>query len=282
MLKREYRSVQKVTDKKSDINSYQFEENTSTLTARIEAHRKYAKLEINDWILEIINLQSEEKVLDIGCGTGKQIIPYKKRVGEKGRAVGTDISEELIEDARKIAQEAGLEIEFLVHDANNSFNFPDNTFDAISCCFAIYYLRDIEKALLELKRMLKPGGRIFLAGPTPENAKLLHTLHKKVTKKPLPYMPGVSRFMNEILSMVKKHFQKIKVDRLQNPMHFQDVDSFLDYYISTGLFINSSNDDKEKGRYKEDIKKEVQKIIQKKGYVEIMKEIGGILGFKSQ
>lgn len=271
-----------MTDKNKDISSYEFEENTSTLTARIEAHKKYAKLEINDWILEVINLQPGEKVLDIGCGTGKQIIPYKRKVGEKGIAIGTDVSEELVDEARRAAKAANLEIQFLVHDANNPFAFPDNSIDAVSCCFAIYYLKDVEKSLLEMKRMLKPGGRIFLAGPTPENAKLLHTLHKKITKKPLPYMPGVSRFMSEILSMVKKHFKRVKVDRLRNPMHFNDVDSFLDYYISTGLFINSSQDEAEKSRYKEEMKKEVHQIIQKKGSVEIMKEVGGILGFKSQ
>ena len=271
-----------MTDKKSDITGYQFEENTSTLTARIEAHKKYAKLEINDWILDFMDLQQEEKVLDIGCGTGKQIIPYKKRVGVKGIAVGTDISEDLIKEAQKGAKDENLEIKFVVHDANNAFNFPDNSFDAISCCFAIYYLKDIEKTLMDLKRLLKPGGRIFLAGPTPENAKLLHALHKKITKKPLPYMPGVSRFMSEVLSIVQKHFQNVKVERLQNPMNFQDANSFLDYYTSTGLFINSSKDEIQKNQYKEQIKKEVEKIIRKQGSINIVKEVGGILAYKAK
>jgi len=268
-------------DKKLNITNYKFEENTSTLTARIEAHKKYAELEINDWILDILNLQPGESILDIGCGTGKQIIPFKKMVGDGGIAVGTDISEELVEDAKKRAEKENLEIQFLVHDANNPFNLSDNSFDAISCCFAIYYVKDIEKILVDMKRILKPGGRIFLAGPTPENAKLLHILHKKITKKPLPYMPGVSRFMSEVLALVQKHFQNVKVDRFQNSMKFQDTDSFLDYYTSTGLFINSSNDEAEKNQYKEKIAKEVQKIIQAEGDIEIMKEVGGILAYNS-
>jgi ubiquinone/menaquinone biosynthesis C-methylase UbiE len=267
--------------KKLNIKNYKFEENTSTLTARIEAHKKYAELEINDWILNILNLQPGERILDVGCGTGKQVIPYKKIVGDEGIVTGTDISEELIEEAKKRSEEENLEIKFLVHDANNPFNFLDESFDAISCCFAIYYIKDIEKTIIDMKRLLAPRGRIFLVGPTPENAKLLHLLHKKITKKALPYMPGISRFMSEVLSLVKKHFEDTKVYQFQNPMKFQDIDSFLDYYISTGLFINSSNDEPEKNRYKDKIREEVQKIIEKEGSIEIMKEVGGILAYKS-
>jgi len=268
-------------DKESGIKSYKFEENTSTLSARIKAHKKYADFEINDWILDILSLKRGERILDVGCGTGKQVIPYKKMVGEEGLVTGADMSEELVAEAQKQAEAENLEIEFVVHDANNMFNFPDESYDAISCCFTIYYIKNIEKTLLDMKRLLAPEGRIFLAGPTPENAKLLHVLHKKVTKKALPYMPGVSRFMSEILSLVQKIFRDVKVYRFQNPMKFQDTDSFLDYYTSTGLFINSSTDAAEKEQYKDRIEKEVQKIIEKEGSIEIIKEVGGILAYKS-
>lgn len=93
-------------------------------------------------------------------------------------------------------------------------------------------------------------------------------------------MPGISRFMSSVLSLVQKHFRDVKVDRFQNPMKFHDTDSFLDYYTSTGLFINSSNDETQKNQYKDKIEKEVQKIIEKEGIIEIMKEVGGILAYK--
>jgi len=260
--------------------NHSFEEKKSTLSTRIDIHKQFSKLEINDWILEMLKLHQGENVLDVGCGTGKQIIPYKKVVGEKGLVVGSDISEELISEAKKKAKLENLEIQFIMHDSNNPFDFPNSSFDVISCCFAIYYVSDLEKIVLEFKRLLKPGGRLFLAGPTPLNAKLLHELHQKITNQSLPYMPGVSRFMSEVLSLVQKHFQNVQTKIFQNPITFQDIDSFLKYYISTGLYLESSNDDAERNKFKDKMKQEVINIIQEQGKIEIMKEVGGILAYK--
>lgn len=262
------------------IQDYSFKEKESTLSARIEAHSKFSKQEINDWILEILQLGEGEKILDIGCGTGKQAIPYKKVVGNKGVVIASDISEEIINEAIIKSKSAGVEIQFMVHDANQPFDFPDNYFDVISCCFAIYYLKDLEEAVIDLWRLLKPGGRIFLAGPTPQNAKTLNDLHQKVTKKPLPYMPGISRFMSEVLSEIQKHFKKVTVEIFQNPLVFKDTESLFNYYISTGLFINSVKDEKEEQKIKEEMKIEIQKVIQASGEIIVTKEVGGILGIK--
>ena len=266
--------------KKPSIKNYKFEEKKSTLSSRIDAHKKYSKREINDWILEIILLKDGEKILDVGCGTGKQTIPYKKSVGTRGLVIGIDISEELINEAKEKAINEKLEIQFMIHDANNRFNFPDDFFDVISCCFAIYYVQDIEKIIIEFKRLLKSGGRLFLAGPTPENAKLLRDLHQEVSKKPLPYMPGVSRFMSEVLSHVKKNFQTVKIKIFQNPLIFEDEDSFLNYYTSTGLFLNTVKEEEERKEIKDKMNKKVQNFIQKKRNITILKEVGGILAIK--
>ena len=159
-------------------------------------------------------------------------------------------------------------------------NFPENYFDAISCCFAIYYVKNLEEVILEFKRILKPGGRIFLAGPTPENAQELRTLHHNVTQKPLPYMPGISRFMSEVLSLIKKHFQNITIQDFQNPMVFQSTESFLDYYTSTGLYLNGTENDNEREDIKNRMKEEVQKLIKDEDQIEIKKVVGGILAYK--
>jgi len=218
--------------------------------------------------------------LDIGCGTGKQSIPYKEIVGEKGLVIANDISKEIIEKAKKNAKIEKVKIQFLVHDTNEPFEYADNYFDYISACFSIYYVKAIEKVVLELKRILKPGGRIFLVGPTPENAGLLHELHKEVTQKPLPYMPGMSRFMGEILITIQKHFKNVEKYYFKNSLIFENIDSFLEYYNSTGLFMNSSKDKDQRDYYREGMKERVRNIIEKEGKMEIVKDVGGILAFK--
>ena len=54
-------------ESKSGINEYSFKEKKSTLISRIDAHKIFSKLEINDWILKIVQLRSGEKILDVGC-----------------------------------------------------------------------------------------------------------------------------------------------------------------------------------------------------------------------
>ncbi|MHA1650084.1 MAG: class I SAM-dependent methyltransferase [Candidatus Helarchaeota archaeon] len=264
----------------SKANKPLFKEKRTTLSSRIDAHKKFSKLEINDWILKIINLKPGEKILDVGCGTGKQAIPYKKIVGNSGIVIATDISEEILNEAKEKAKTANVSIQFILHDANNPFEYSDGYFDVISCCFAIYYLNNLEKVIKEFKRLLRLGGRIFLAGPTPQNAQLLHDLHKKITKKTLPYMPGKSRFMSEVLTLIQKYFQDVKVEIFKNPLVFHDANSFLEYYTSTGLFLNSVENDNERENLKEAMKIEIQKWIHEKGKIEIVKEVGGIIAYK--
>ncbi|MHA1278830.1 MAG: class I SAM-dependent methyltransferase [Candidatus Helarchaeota archaeon] len=264
----------------SKQNNYVFKEKKSTLISRIEAHKKHSKLEINEWILKQLHLKNGEKVLDLGCGTGKQTIPFKKKVGIEGTVIGMDISEELLEEAKKKAEDANVSIQFLVHDANNQFDFEDNYFDVISCCFAIYYIDDLERIMQEFDRILKPGGRLFLAGPAPDNAATLHEFHQKVTGRPLPYMPGVSRFMYEVLPLVRKYFTHVDVEDFQNPISFSEIESFLEYYTSTGLFIKSVPDSHEKLRVIKHIEIELQKIIKEQRKFEVMKHVKGILAYK--
>ena len=62
------------------------------LAKRIETHERYSKYDINEWIFGILKIKDTESVLDIGCGTGKQLIPIVEKT--KGLVVGVDVSKE--------------------------------------------------------------------------------------------------------------------------------------------------------------------------------------------
>jgi ubiquinone/menaquinone biosynthesis C-methylase UbiE len=109
-------------------------------------------------------LKSGESVLDVGCGTGGVTIPAKLRVGEKGSAAGIDPAPEMIAVARRKANRAGLEIDFRV-GVIESLPFPDGTFDAVTSSLMMHHLpHELQvKGLAEIRRVLKPGGRILIA-----------------------------------------------------------------------------------------------------------------------
>lgn len=109
-------------------------------------------------------LQPGETLLDVGCGTGGVTIPAKIRVGEGGGAAGIDPAPEMIAVARRKAKRAGVEIDFRV-GVIESLPFPDETFDVVTSSLMMHHLPEHlrVKGLAEIRRALKPGGRILIA-----------------------------------------------------------------------------------------------------------------------
>ena len=98
-----------------------------------------------------------QHVLDLGTGTG--VIP--RNLYRFGAAwCGTDISPEQIEQAKRLAAENGMEIDFRAASAETT-DYPDSSFDVVTACQCYWYF-DPEKAYPNIARMLKPGGTLLL------------------------------------------------------------------------------------------------------------------------
>ena len=98
-----------------------------------------------------------QKVLDLGTGTG--VLP-RNMYAYGASWYGTDISPEQIAQAKRMAEEAGMEIDFRAASAEET-DFPDASFDVITACQCFWYF-DHKKVVPELARMLKPGGTLLL------------------------------------------------------------------------------------------------------------------------
>lgn len=117
-------------------------------------------------------LQPSETLLDVGCGTGGVTIPAKIQVGESGSAAGIDPAPEMIAIARRKAKRAGIEIDFRV-GVIESLPFPDETFDVVTSSLMMHHLPEHlqVEGLAEIRRVLKPGGRLLIADMTrPSNS----------------------------------------------------------------------------------------------------------------
>lgn len=206
-----------------------YQETTSDLKTRIDIHNQYGGRDIDAWMLEILSLQPGMKILDVGCGAGKQCFSYFKALDGKADITGGDVNQELLHQARTENAKIDNKVKFMELDFNQRFPFEDNSFDLVSCCFAIYYAEDIPFTIREIHRVLKPGGRIFTTGPMPENKQLFYDIIKEATGKPIPPMPGSSRYASQILSTVKNLFSQTDLRIFENPLTFESAEPFIAY-----------------------------------------------------
>ena len=101
-------------------------------------------------------------LLDVATGTADVAI-MADRILSLEKIIGIDISEGMLDIGRKKINSIGLseKISLMTGDSEN-INFPDNSFDAVSVAFGVRNFQDLEKGLLEINRVLKPGGKLMV------------------------------------------------------------------------------------------------------------------------
>ena len=110
-------------------------------------------------ILDALRLEPGMKALDIGCGIGTDAFDLAERVGPGGHVTGVDFSESLIAEAKRRAARRNQSVTFEIGDAQ-SMRFPDNTFDVVRTERMLMHVPDAERALSEMSRVLRRGGRM--------------------------------------------------------------------------------------------------------------------------
>jgi ubiquinone/menaquinone biosynthesis C-methylase UbiE len=114
-------------------------------------------------LLDLAALKPGDRALDVATGPGIMARIAAGAVGPSGQVVGVDIAEQSLEVARRKAAAEGLaQLTFQVEDAEN-LSLPDASFDAVFCSMGLMHFPAPEKALVEMRRVLKPGGKVLAA-----------------------------------------------------------------------------------------------------------------------
>lgn len=264
---------------------YDYQETTKDLLKRIDIHTKYGSRNIDQWMLDILPLKAGQKILDVGCGAGKQCLSFFDHLNGTADILGVDVNQELLGQAKLENERRGANIKFMEMDFNREFTLPDNTFDLISCCFAIYYADDSHFTIREMHRVLKPGGALFTSGPMPDNKRVFYDIIREATQKTIPPMPGSSRYASEIYTSVKNTFASTDLHVFENHLTFETVEPFIEYTRASlsedrRLWKSFFLDKEDFNRIMSQIEETATRRIEKDGKLVMTKVVGGILAIK--
>ena len=101
-----------------------------------------------------------KRILEIGCGGGQCSIAFAR---QGATCIGIDLSDAQIAYARRLAAQEGVTVDFRQGRAEDLAAIPDASQDIVFSAYALQYVRDIERALQEIARVLRPGGRMVIS-----------------------------------------------------------------------------------------------------------------------
>ncbi len=143
--------------------------------AQSTLHRRGESLEA---VRRLAATTGEETVLDLGTGTGFTAFAV---AADAGRVIASDLTPEMLDLARRLAQEQALDQKLgWVLAAAEGLPFADDTFPVITCRYASHHFHDLSRALRELARVVQRGGRVVLCDVV------------------APEAPGTLEFMNQL------------------------------------------------------------------------------------
>ncbi|MDY0976876.1 class I SAM-dependent methyltransferase [Massilia sp. CFBP9012] len=135
---------------------------------------------VGELLAEATDVRAGERVLDVAAGNGNATLAAARRFA---RVTSTDYVPALLEKGRARAAAEGLAIDFREADAE-ALPFPDASFDVALSTFGVMFAPDQARAAAEIRRVVRPGGRIGMANWTPEG--FIGQLFKAVGKNIAP------------------------------------------------------------------------------------------------
>ncbi len=189
----------------------------------------------------LASLKEGETVVDLGCGGGIDVFLAAKRVGDKGKVIGIDMTEDMLNKAKANARKAGFKnVEFKLGEIEN-MPLDSNIADCIISNCVINLSEDKQKVFNEAFRVLKPGGRLMVSDMV-----LLADLPDEVLKSPELHagcIAGALRKEDYINKIKKAGFKEVRVIK-------EDPVSLTDYIgtdkIISDLVKNMSDSEKNK------------------------------------
>lgn len=206
----------------------------SNLNARISLHQRFSRNRygLPRWLFDHVNSSSCD-IFEVGCGSGNFWNENRDRIPAHWRVTLCDFSPGMVRQAQQNLTNNGLAAHYLVADAQ-ALPLADASFDTVFAHFMLYHVPNRRQTLGELRRLLKPGGRLYAATNGQEHLGELFDLATQFN----PTFNGWRSTASEAFTLengaeqLEDHFGQVKLIRYDDELLITDPAAVVSYIAS--------------------------------------------------
>ncbi|MFX1378974.1 MAG: class I SAM-dependent methyltransferase [Promethearchaeota archaeon] len=185
-----------------------------------------------NWIFGKIKIQENERILELGCGTGQLWVENIRKIPPNCSIVLSDFSENMLNTAKKNLANVKCPIKFKIIDAEN-IPYPNQSFDVVLACHMLYHVPYIERALLSINHVLKRNGRFISTTVSRNHIKELKDFLSQFDLDIEMKNTFFSEFRNETgKEILERFFDEIELFEYINPVKISSADPIMKYIES--------------------------------------------------
>ncbi|WP_252225191.1 methyltransferase domain-containing protein [Clostridium sp. ZBS2] len=262
-------NIIKITNMQNSIKEQYNSDKNLNLRTTLHSYNTN-KIDWDKWCFQKMNLTEGSKILELGCGVGKLWIKNKELIDKNSEIILSDFSPNMLKCAKNNLENLDYKFKYKKINAED-IPYDDESFDVVIAEHMLYFVTDIEKALSEIKRVLKPNGIFYVTTNSCNSMIELNKLAEKFDPNLDINNNGLSsRFdLENGEKMLKKYFNNIESEILEGKIIVDKAEPVVSYKASTiqgnSILV---------GEKREEFTKYLEKYIQENKNIEITTKAG--------
>jgi SAM-dependent methyltransferase len=240
----------------------------SNLDARIRVHERFStnSCKWQRWVFDHLDLPARCHILDVGCGPGNLWFESEHRIPPSSTIVLSDLSPGMLGKARQKLRGSRHRFSYRVIDAQ-AIPFPDESFGAIVANHMLYHVPERGRALYEIWRVLRPGGRLYAATNGLKHLQELRDLVARSCPSADTTNVAAEFGLENGAAQLSRYFTHVTCHRQEDALVVTEAESLIAYALSMMCQTASRQD-------LEVFSRTVREQIAEQGAIRIQKDSG--------